>query len=313
MKSKTGFAFILMTGLLHAGTNDSESFVKNYNAIFGDGIAVCSSKKAPSDTASGYHIAEVTKLDGTKEILRVPQNTLGKLKKVGDNYVAEFYSYRWDDKTKTSRTEISYLKLEKNADGVNRLNMYDKNQNFQAAHAIESFSDGSVEFVLGETTAHQHDAGLDVENKDVDFYMYSIKASKQGKIINYALDDLTYNIPSDIKLKIEKETGKKMFTDQLDQNGTRYIGNKFTIEEIKEIESKYGTESSYGGAQPWQTCQLPTDEEILTFNNRNIENAKAKVKKNSRSTLKDLDRGSFTDKTHFKSHKKQEFVNSSKQ
>lgn len=268
-------ALLLVTSVASANTPDPEVFVERFNRIFNQGIPVCNSEKAEAPDKPGYHIAEVTKLDGTKEMRRVPQNTLGKFKNMNGTYVSEFSSYRWDKKSLSSKTEISYLRIERSQDGKPRLNMYDKNNNFQAGHAIGYSTDGEVEFVLSEATAVQPVTGLEHAGKDAEFYYYVIRSSKVEGTIHYTVDDLSYEFPKAVREQIEKETGKFFFTDKLDQNGTAYIGNVFSIEEIRALSKKYGIEARFGGAKPWKNCPLPTPEDLLAQTKKSAPRAVA--------------------------------------
>lgn len=256
MRTRIAATFLMLSSVAHA--SDLKDFVKNYNRIFDGKTPVCNSVKAPDADKPGYHIAEASKIDGTKEILRVPQNTLYQFKKVDGKFVAEFHSYRWVAKEKISKTEKSLLKLETTEDGVHRLNMYDINGNFQAGHAIGAADDGSVEFSMENTTAYS-------KNDNTEFNLYVIRASKEDAVIKYSVNDLTYVFSKEVQLKAEAETGKKFFSDKLDQNGKDYMGNPFTIEEIRELAKKYGIEAQEAGNKPWENCPLPTEEEIRAY------------------------------------------------
>lgn len=313
MLARFSMALVLVSGFAYADNNDPENFIKQYNEIFDGQQSVCNSVKADSDAGQGYHIAEVTKLDGKKEVLRVPQNVLGKLKKVGDTYVADFYSYRWDAKSGKSRTEVSYLKLEKNSDGTPRFNMYDKNQNLQGEHAINTLEDGSVEFIAGDSAIIQTSDGLENANKDALFYLYAIRAKKEANVISYSVDDIDYVIPADVREKVEKDLNKKFFTDKLNPNGTAYVGNSFSVEEIKKIAEKYNIKPKNGGAKPWTNCPPPTEEELLAYNKKNLKEILSKKGNNKSGTLKNADRNPHVIKEKDSESKNSVLKESSKQ
>ncbi len=268
-------SLIVLSSLSFAHAADVDQFLSKYNKIFNGEIAVCDSNKAVSHDKSGYHLAEATLIDGSKAVMRVPQNTLGKLKKDGDNFVAEFHSYRWEKSNQTSRTEKNFLKLEMNAEGLPRLNMYDKNMNFQAGHAIGDSEDGSIEFISSETTPFQIEPGLKNVDKGAKFYFYVIRASKVDGEIIYIINDVFYDVSNEMQLKIEKETGKKFFTDSVDQVGNRYRGNSFTVEEVRQLAAKFGFESKEDFGQPWKSCPLPSKEEILDYQSGIAKNGKS--------------------------------------
>lgn len=291
------------------GKSDLEGIASAFNDRFKNGVTLCDPKKKEGES-SGHVVAEVPGPNGTKEFMKVPNQTWSKFTKEGNTYVSQFEAVRRTDSGQIRKEKI-LLKIQPDGEQNKltrkknvRINLYFPDKPEGPAFASYDIVRGPERSILlTETMSQMYQLKLEKENvKDGAIFAPNVIIFKPDwpTGVQYNIDSQNYLFGPDLTEKFEEIAGRPLFTDTYNEANQQYNGNLFTTDEISSIATKLGIRPVVENNQNWRRCSPPSAEEIMKLNEEKLETPVVKYNKASEKTLENSDRSISSKETEIK-------------
>lgn len=294
MRSLIIAAPLLVSFTVHAQTsNDVHAIAKGFNKNL-SGVTLCDPK--------GSVLAEVDDGQGGKKLVRTAQNTWSDFKPDGNGYASYFTAFHRNSKTGEVRPSKMMLRLvpegSENIDPVSGKKKVQLQLSYEGASDIAAKYDASIDDQGGldifETSSkiNQFKRGKEHVDKGAMSYATNIKVSQANGKTNYVIDEVLYHFNTEQVTKVEKELGKKLFTDVYNEKKEEFEGLSFTSDEMKKLAETAGIKPDIKTGVNWSNCPAVTEAEALNFAKNTVEKHNKSLKSKKANNFKSSGRKS---------------------